>query len=680
MPTNLRYFVQFRDQNGAVVQANGASWFAIEGLAFATTSVLVLSISIGASRIEYGPLSFTLQPSALLPRLFNFSAAGNRLTQVEIAGYDPTGAQLRQNILLKAVGVTGLDAGDAGAETVTLQYGGLLLQNVDADGRRRPASGWNLIRNTPDNTTQPLDGSTDHGFAAALTELPTAAADPGTLTYFVQFRDSNGTFLAGNNGETWFAIAGLSFARQNVFDFTTSTPGAGKIDFGGLSFTLAPQSALSILLARQAAGTLFQRVEIAGYAGSGTGARMVQNLMLISPVGIAALGTGSTGAQTVTLEYGTLVERSYARNLAGTNTLASSYTWDSIRSVSNTSASTTTAAPLVGVACFLRGTRILTARGEVAVEHLAIGERIPTAGGRMRRVRWIGYRTLMPRRHARPWDVMPVRVAAGAFGPGRPQRDLVLSPDHAVHVAGALVPVRYLLNGATITQEPAGRVTYYHVELADESGAAVHDVLLAEGLACESFLDTGNRSAFANGGAAVALHPHFAREVWAARACAPLVRGGRTLVAVRAALHARALALGHVTTADPDLCLWVDGRILPATWAGDIACFDVPARARDVRLVSRAMVPAQLRPESRDHRRLGVAVTALAIDGCAIPLDDPALADGWHDGEPDLRWTDGDAALPCGGGATVAVTVAPLERYWMSLSATPPAAWSARAG
>ena len=212
MPTNLRYFVQFRDQNGAVVQANGASWFAIEGLTFATTSDLLIGNTVDAGRIDFGPLSFTLQPSALLPRLFNYSAAGRVLTQVEISGYDPTGTQLRQNILLKTVGVAGLDAGDAGAETITLQYGGLLLQNVDADGHRRPASGWNRIRNTRDDSTR-LDSGTDYGFAAPLAELPTAAADPGALTYFVQFRDSNGTFLTGNNGETWFATLTLSCYR-----------------------------------------------------------------------------------------------------------------------------------------------------------------------------------------------------------------------------------------------------------------------------------------------------------------------------------------------------------------------------------------------------------------------------------------------------------------------------------
>jgi hypothetical protein len=49
----------------------------------------------------------------------------------------------------------------------------------------------------------------------------------------------------------------------------------------------------------------------------------------------------------------------------------------------------------------------------------------------------------------------------------------------------------------------------------------------------ESFLDTGNRSAFANGGAAVALHPDFASRAREAHACAPLVLTGPLLDAVR---------------------------------------------------------------------------------------------------------------------------------------------------
>ena len=141
--------------------------------------------------------------------------------------------------------------------------------------------------------------------------------------------------------------------------------------------------------------------------------------------------------------------------------------------------------------------------------------------------------------HRRGADVWPVRIAAGAFGEGLPGRDLYLSPDHAVFADGVLVPIRYLVNGTTIAREAAGRVTWYHVELADAEGGAAHDVLLAEGLPSESFLDTGNRGAFANGGGAIDLHPDFARAVWQRLGCAPLLGrplGGRALFVLVPAL------------------------------------------------------------------------------------------------------------------------------------------------
>jgi hypothetical protein len=48
-------------------------------------------------------------------------------------------------------------------------------------------------------------------------------------------------------------------------------------------------------------------------------------------------------------------------------------------------------------------------------------------------------------------------------------------------------------NGSTIVQEQIDEVADYHVELAG------HDVILAEGLPCDSYLDTGDRAAFADG-------------------------------------------------------------------------------------------------------------------------------------------------------------------------------------
>jgi phospholipase/lecithinase/hemolysin len=171
-------------------------------------------------------------------------------------------------------------------------------------------------------------------------------------------------------------------------------------------------------------------------------------------------------------------------------------------------------------ACFAAGTRILTAFGEVPVEMLRPGDHICTLlGGGLSEIRWVGRREVDCARHPRPEQVRPVRIAACAFAPGVPHRDLLLSPDHAVWLAAerVLVPARTLVNGTTIAQLPTTRITYFHVELAR------HDVILAEGLPAESFLDTGNRGAFDNANTnAIAMHPDFAGQRREAHACAPL--------------------------------------------------------------------------------------------------------------------------------------------------------------
>jgi hypothetical protein len=182
------------------------------------------------------------------------------------------------------------------------------------------------------------------------------------------------------------------------------------------------------------------------------------------------------------------------------------------------------------VACFAEGTRIATPDGEQPVETLRPGDCVRTWSGKTRPVVWVGHRTVDCRRHPRPEAVWPVRVRAGAFGPGRPARDLILSPDHALFLDGVLVPVRCLVDGDAIAQLAAERVTYWHVELDR------HDILLAEGLPAESFLDTGQRAAFA-GGAVADLHPDFAARAWDADACAPLVLAGPHLARIRARLY-----------------------------------------------------------------------------------------------------------------------------------------------
>jgi hypothetical protein len=174
---------------------------------------------------------------------------------------------------------------------------------------------------------------------------------------------------------------------------------------------------------------------------------------------------------------------------------------------------------------------------------LETGEIVHTVFAGLVAVAWVGRRHVDCRRHPRPEKVWPVRIAAGAYGEGLPRRDLLLSPDHAVFADDVLIPVKHLINGISIVQVPMDAVTYYHVELPR------HDLLLAEGMPVESYLDTGNRSTFANDCDGVALFPDLATHLpdavalWEAYGCAPLVITGPELEAVRGRLGDRTVAL-----------------------------------------------------------------------------------------------------------------------------------------
>ena len=179
--------------------------------------------------------------------------------------------------------------------------------------------------------------------------------------------------------------------------------------------------------------------------------------------------------------------------------------------------------------CFRSLTRILTDRSEAAVEDLRIGDLVQTVlGGTLTPITWIGRRHIDCARHPHPQKVWPVRVAAGAFGPGSPHTDLFLSPDHAIYVNEVLIPVKHLINGSSIAQVPVDRVTYHHIELAQ------HDVLLADGLPAESFLDLRDGANYANRPGPTRLYPDYSARMWEAFGCARLIVTGPELDAAQA--------------------------------------------------------------------------------------------------------------------------------------------------
>jgi hypothetical protein len=150
------------------------------------------------------------------------------------------------------------------------------------------------------------------------------------------------------------------------------------------------------------------------------------------------------------------------------------------------------------VNCFAAGTQIATRSGPRAVETLKAGDKVLTADGAETEVVWLGVQPVDVRL-AHPARVNPIRITAGALGGGLPERDLLISQDHAIAIDGMLINAGALVNGTTIRQErgkmPDG-FAYYHVE------TQAHELLLAEGVAAESFIDYAGRDGFENGGEA----------------------------------------------------------------------------------------------------------------------------------------------------------------------------------
>ena len=324
--------------------------------------------------------------------------------------------------------------------------------------------------------------------------------------------------------------------------------------------------------------------------------------------------------------------------------------------------------------CLLAGTAIATPEAERPVETLAPGDLVLTASGASRPVVWVGHRTVerVSLREAEIHD--PVVIAADAFAPGIPARDLRVTPDHAILVDDRLIPARLLVNGTTIRQVPVATYTYYHVELD------AHDILLAEGLTVESYLDCADRGRFANADV-VALHAApaagtDAAAVYAAHGYRPLTLDAATVRPVWQTLADRAAALGHAdaataTTADAGLHLLVAGRrVAPVAADHGRYVFSLPPGAGEVTLVSRAARPSRVRPWLDDRRALGVKVRRVrhAADGIVTPiaLDGPAPSQGWHGIEDTGRWTDGRATLilpRVDGPATLDLTFDALDAY-----------------
>ncbi len=521
------------------------------------------------------------------------------------------------NVLTNAAGGT-IDGGKYGvslAGSSTLTNAGT-IGGATAAVKFFPGSAQRLI----DEPGAVFNGKVDGGNAIGSGTLSTlelaAGSGAGTLTGFGLatgfYHFASVTVDAGANwtlaGSNTLA-AGVTLTDSGTLFLANPVSGAGTIAFAGTGLIL------------QAAAGAAPHVTLSGLVGN----EFVLDGFTENGFNVAngALTLDSSGVN-VTLA------------------LAGSYTSNPIkvRTANNNTYVT---------ACFATGTRIATACGPVPVEALRVGDRLHTLSGRLAPIAWIGHREVDLARHPVPAEAMPIRVAAGALAPDVPSRDLLLSPDHALFVDGVLVPVRYLVNDTTIAPAPREAVTYWHVELDQ------HDVILAEGAPCESYLDTGNRGAF-EGHDAPPADTLTALSIWRRRACAPLVVSGARLDAIAERLRGRETDCGWIATADPDLVLELAGETLRPRDEDGMLVFDLPRTRGEALLRSR-----QARRPRNEARRLGLAVRELWRDG--ERLDRAALGPGWHAPEAELRWTDGEAVVPLAGASRLTIALWKGARY-----------------
>ncbi len=436
---------------------------------------------------------------------------------------------------------------DTGAATLAIDAGVVVsatLLNVGSVG----GGGGTLVADGTFTTTGGINLGSP-GFAATI-QVDSGGDVQDSASNLTM--GNGGTISVAQSGELVLGSTGVggAFSINSGHVFSgIGTIAANVVDNGSLATANFGNSPTVLAITGDVTGTgtlsAVQELDIGGSIGSGIDVSLFGNggtnaglLRLAQPTNdagtLVTMSTDSTIALTgLTFDNAVWTPGSLTvTGASGTLTLATS--GDHSHQIFMTQPDAVSGTDIVVLACFAAGTRIQTTNGQVAVEDLRPGDPIQARFGGVMPAVWIGRRRVDCRRHPRPAEVWPIRICAGAFGDGIPVRDLLLSPDHSVFVDDVMIPIKHLINGSTIGPEQCDEVTYFHVELAR------HDVVLAEGLATESYLDTGNRWNFENGGGPVVLHPDFAFRLWEAMGCAPLIVTGPILAAVRSRLQRRA--------------------------------------------------------------------------------------------------------------------------------------------
>ncbi|MBO1360469.1 Hint domain-containing protein [Acetobacter sacchari] len=324
--------------------------------------------------------------------------------------------------------------------------------------------------------------------------------------------------------------------------------------------------------------------------------------------------------------------------------------------------------------CFLAGTLIRTANGDLPVEQISVGDEVFAyeAGDAVKRkVVWVG----RAETNVKPWlpDDMagyPIRVLRDALAEGVPYKDMLITPEHSLFFGDFFIPVRMLVNGRSIIYDKTiTSYDYYHVE------TELHSVIMADGILTESYLDTGNRKNFRceNNVSKV----NFTNKTWTQDSAAPLVNDRLTVESIFRSIESRAVQANIrdvsvvnqlINDADLQIVTQTGVNIRNIEEKDGWISYVIPPAVDSVNLVTRASRPSDVTgPFVDDRRYLGVLVGDITLTEAGKTqeirshLNEDTVA-GWHALEsPDFRWTDGNATLPLpkrgSGNATLSLKI-----------------------
>lgn len=309
--------------------------------------------------------------------------------------------------------------------------------------------------------------------------------------------------------------------------------------------------------------------------------------------------------------------------------------------------------------CFLAGTMIETVNGLVAIEDIQIGDQIITSHNNQQQIKpviWTGHNNAYATQFLSD-DLAgyPVRILKNAIADGVPSKDLLLTPEHCIFLKGQFIPVRMLVNEASIFYDRSiTEYTYYHIETEE------HSIISADNLLTESYLDTGNRYNFISANNIVEITNK--KKQWNIDSAAPLATAREIVEPIFTTINQRSIKLGLqttktniLTTDDSRLHLLTNsGQVLDPTYQNNGRfIFKIPEYTTQVKLISRTNRPNQsIGPFVDDRRQLGVLVGDVTLlEGTILShiTEHVTNADlqGWHHNQEQTkcRWTNGNALL-----------------------------------